>query len=331
MKAIIPAAGIGKRLQPHTLNRPKVMVPIAGKPILEHISQSLFQAGFDQISVIVGYKKETITTYFDQKYPGKFKFPVQEEMKGLGHAILYGLDDVNEPALIILGDTIIDLDMTRLKDPDHNVIAVVEVEDPSRFGIVETDSEGMITEMVEKPEHPKSNLAIAGAYFIQSQKKLKKAIETLIEKNIKTRNEYQLTDALYLMLKNGEPFKALSINEWYDCGTVETLLSTSAYLLSKGSVNKGSCSNCKIIEPVYIGKGAVIEDSTIGPNVAISEDVRIVGSTISNSMINNGAQIKTSQLNNSIIGYEAKVFGYEGELSIGDEETVGSPEGIPLE
>ncbi len=126
MKAIIPAAGIGKRLQPHTYNRPKVMVPLAGKPILEHISISLFKAGFDEISVIVGYKKETIIDYFNKKYPGHFKFPVQEEMKGLGHAILYGLEDIDEPVLIILGDTIIDLDISLLKDTDNNVIAVVD-------------------------------------------------------------------------------------------------------------------------------------------------------------------------------------------------------------
>ncbi len=320
MKAIIPAAGIGKRLRPHTLNRPKVMVPIAGKPILEHISLSLFDAGFDEISVIVGYKKEIVTAYFNQKYPGKFNFSVQEEMKGLGHAILYGLKDVDEPALIILGDTIIDLDMSRLKDPDHNVIAVVEVEDPQRFGIVETDKNGTITAMVEKPEHPKSNLAIAGAYFIQSQRKLKKAIETLIEKNIKTRNEYQLTDALLIMLDNKEPFKALPINKWYDCGTTETLLSTSAYLMSKNSINEGECKNCKIIEPVYIGKGAVIEDSTIGPNAAIGSNTTISDSSIQNSIINEKAIIENSVLKAAIVGFSSIVKDHFGQISIGDND-----------
>lgn len=320
MKAIIPAAGIGVRLQPHTLNRPKVMVPVAGKPILEHISESLFDAGFDKISVIVGYKKEAIIDYFNEKYPGKFQFPVQDEMKGLGHAILYGLDDVDEPALIILGDTIIDLDMKSLQDPKHNMIAVVEVEDPRRFGIVETDAKGLITRMIEKPENPSSNLAIAGAYYIQSQKKLKHAIEQLIKNDVKTRNEYQLTDALDLMMKTGESFKALPINEWYDCGTVETLLSTSSYLLSKRSVNKGKCKNCTIIEPVYIAKGAKISNSTIGPNVAIGKDVIIKDSRIKDSMINDRAQISDCILINSIVGYSAKVIGIEGKVNVGDGE-----------
>ncbi|MCD6446629.1 MAG: NTP transferase domain-containing protein [Candidatus Marinimicrobia bacterium] len=324
MKAIIPAAGIGKRLQPHTYNRPKVMVPLAGKPILEHISISLFKAGFDEISVIVGYKKETIIDYFNKKYPGHFKFPVQEEMKGLGHAILYGLEDIDEPVLIILGDTIIDLDMSLLKGTDNNVIAVVEVEDPSRFGIVETNEQGKIIRMIEKPKNPQSNLAIAGAYYIQSQRKLKSAIETLIKHDIKTRNEYQLTDALVLMMENGEIFKALSIQAWYDCGTVETLLSTNRHLLSKGTEIKGKCINCKIIDPVYISEGAMITNSTIGPNAAIGEHVSVKGSSIDDSMINNGAEIIDSKLHNSIVGYGTKVSGYEGELNIGDEETLST-------
>ena len=322
MKAIIPAAGIGIRLQPHTLNRPKVMVPLAGKPILEHISISLFEAGFDEISVIVGYKKEAIIDYFDVKYPGHFKFPVQEEMKGLGHAILYGLEDIDEPVLIILGDTIIDLDMSLLSDPKNNIIAVVEVEDPSRFGIVETNDEGIITRMVEKPEEPQSNLAIAGAYYIQSQKKLKHAIETLIKNNIKTRDEYQLTDALVHMMNNGETFKALPIEAWYDCGTVETLLSTNRHLLSKRSEILGKCINCEIIGPVYIGAGSVISNSVIGPNLAVGENVSIEQAEIKESIINSNSKIKNSNLKNSIVGYKSTVENYSGILNIGDEDVV---------
>jgi glucose-1-phosphate thymidylyltransferase len=323
MKAIIPAAGMGSRLQPHTDNRPKVMVPIAGKPILEHISESLFKAGFDKISVIVGYKKEAVIDYFSKNYPGKFDFPVQKEMKGIAHAVLYALEDVDEPALIILGDTIIDLDMEKLKDPKHNVIGVVRVDDPSRFGIVETDKRGFITNMVEKPEYPKSDLAIAGAYFIQSQRTLKFAIEELIKNDVKTRNEYQLTDALSLMMKTGESFKALPINKWYDCGTVETLLSTSAYLMSLLSVNEGDCENCKIIEPVYIAKGAKISNSTIGPNVAIGKNALVADSTISDSILNDGAELKNTCTKHSIIGYYARIDNVQSDyLSIEDKKVI---------
>ncbi|MBN2781452.1 MAG: NTP transferase domain-containing protein, partial [Candidatus Marinimicrobia bacterium] len=302
MKAIIPAAGIGKRLQPHTLNRPKVMVPVAGKPILEHISSALLEAGFNEISVIVGYKKESIVDYFTAKYPGTFTFPVQEEMKGLAHAVLYGLDDVEEPVLIILGDTIIDMDLSIFHDGRENMIAVVEVEDPKRFGIVETDEKGRITGMVEKPENPTSNQAIAGVYFLKNQQKLKQAIETLIRDDIRTRNEYQLTDALALMMRSGEPFRAVPIKAWYDCGTPETLLSTNRFLLTKHAANHGTCVDCILHEPVYIGKGTRIEHSEIGPDVAIGNDVKILHSCIKNSMVFAGAVLQDVDLHDSLIG-----------------------------
>jgi glucose-1-phosphate thymidylyltransferase len=144
----------------------------------------------------------------------------------------------------------------------------------------------------------------------------------LIKNDVKTRNEYQLTDALDLMMKTGESFKAITINEWYDCGTVDTLLSTSSYLLSKKSVNNGECENCKIIEPVYIGKGANISNSSIGPNVAIGEKACVQGSIISDSMINDYAQIRDSELENSIVGYRSRVVDYKGSVNIGDDEII---------
>jgi glucose-1-phosphate thymidylyltransferase len=322
MKAIIPAAGIGKRLQPHTFNRPKVMVPVAGKPILEHIAVSMFDSGFDRLCVIVGYKKEAVTDYFNKEYPGRFSFPVQEEMKGLAHAVLYGLEDTDEPALIILGDTIIDMDFSRFKGSRENIIAVVRVDDPSRFGIVETDKEGFITGMVEKPEKPQSDLAIAGAYFIRDQRKLKLAIEELISRKIKTRGEFQLTDALALMMERGDRFKAMPINDWYDCGKPETLLSTNRFLLRTHGENHGQCTGCTIHEPVYIGAGSRIENSEIGPDVAIGKNVTISDSKIVNSMIFRGATVECSELHDSLIGEYARIKDVKGALNTGDKEQV---------
>ncbi|MDZ7820748.1 MAG: sugar phosphate nucleotidyltransferase [Candidatus Marinimicrobia bacterium] len=275
MKAIIPAAGIGKRLRPHTFNRPKVMVPVAGKPILEHIAGALFESGFNELSVIVGYQKATVIDHFEEHYPGRCRFFVQEKMEGLAHAVLMGLEDRDEPALIILGDTIIDMDLRRFQDSNENIIAVVRVEDPSRFGIVETDREGFITGMVEKPEHPQSDLAIAGAYFLKSQRRLKAAIEELIDKGIRTRGEFQLTDALAIMMEGGERFRAMPINDWYDCGKPGTLLSTNRFILSRRSGNRGECVNCTLKDPVYIDEGSRIENSAIGPDVAIGKNVTI--------------------------------------------------------
>ncbi|MDX9778280.1 MAG: sugar phosphate nucleotidyltransferase [bacterium] len=322
MKAIIPAAGAGTRLQPHTFNRPKVMVPVAGKPILEHISESLFSAGIDHITVIVGYKQKTVTDYFNTEFPGKFSFITQKEMKGLAHAIRYGLEDRDEPVLIILGDTIIDMDLRSFQDPRENRIAVAAVEDPQRFGIVETDKSGRIRAMVEKPENPPGNLAIAGVYCLQSQRKLRNAIDTLIRKDIRTRGEYQLTDALRVMMDQGEKFKAEPIRAWYDCGTAETLLSTSAYLLTKHAANHGQYNNLRLHEPVYIGHGSCIENSEIGPNVAIGENVRIRGSKIRNSMIFSHAKLENCDLQDTLIGERSRVRNAKGSLNIGDDETV---------
>ncbi|MDZ7796261.1 MAG: sugar phosphate nucleotidyltransferase [Candidatus Marinimicrobia bacterium] len=322
MKAIIPAAGIGKRLRPHTFNRPKVMVPVAGKPILEHIAEALFQSGFNELSIIVGYQKETVIDHFEDRYPGRCRFLVQEEMKGLAHAILLGLEDRDEPALIILGDTIIDMDLSRFRDSKENIIAVVKVNDPSRFGIVETDKNGFITDMVEKPENPESDLAIAGAYFIKSQSRLKAAIEELLEKEIRTRGEFQLTDALAIMMDKGERFKAMPINDWYDCGKPETLLSTNRFILSKGTDNRGECINSRIVEPVYIDEGSRIENCTVGPDVAVGKNVSIQDSEIQNSMIFEGAELKKTTLSDSIVGRSARVSGFRGTLNTGDENAI---------
>lgn len=323
MKAIIPAAGMGKRLVPHTLNRPKVMVPLAGKPMLAIIADSLLKAGFDTLSIIVGYKKEAITDYFSKDYPGCCQFFIQEEMKGLGHAILYGLEDVDEPALIILGDTIIDVDLSHIHKMSENMIGVVRVDDPTRFGIVEVDEEKHIISMVEKPENPPSDLAISGLYYIRSQRILKKAIEKLIEKDIKTRGEYQLTDALVLMLEEGETFIAEEISGWYDCGTRKTLLSTNTHLLENGYAEKLSeCENVKIIEPVYIGKNVKLSNSYIGPNVSICDNVTIDRSVIQDSMLFKGSTVTGCKLDNSLLGVGAKADAVIGQINIGDDQVV---------
>jgi len=326
MKAIIPAAGIGKRLRPHTFNRPKVMVPVAGKPILEHIAEALFDSGFSELSIIVGYQKDTVVDHFEERFPGRCHYVVQKEMEGLAHAILLGLEDKDEPALIILGDTIIDMDLGRFRDSEENIVAVVRVEDPSRFGIVETDAQGFITDMVEKPEHPKSDLAIAGAYFIKSQRRLKAAIEELIDRQVRTRGEFQLTDALAIMMRDGEKFKAMPIRDWYDCGKPGTLLSTNRFILGKRKEKRGECVNCSIEEPVYIDEGSRIEDSHIGPDVAIGKNVRIRDSRIRNSMVFEGAALDTVRIRDSIIGRNARVSRFSGTLNTGDENTVRGSE-----
>ena len=294
------------------------MLNVAGKPILAHIVEDLIRAGFDEISIIVGYKKEVIIDYFDNNYPVKFSFPVQEEMLGLGHAVSYGLEPNSDPALILLGDTIFQTDFARYTDFADNTLAVVEVEDPQRFGIVETDASMKILSMIEKPENPPGNLAIAGLYYIKDQSLLMDAIDELVEKNIRTRGEYQLTDALMLMLNKGEKFVADKIAGWYDCGKKETLISTSAVLLGDKNTVLGRAENSMLIPPVFIGEGAIVRHSILGPNVTVSDSARVEHSMAEHCIFNNDSSVKYSHLKNSIIGTASEVIGKSTEINIGD-------------
>jgi len=318
MKAIIPAAGIGTRLRPHTLTRPKVMLTVAGKPIIGHIADTLMDAGINQLSVIVGYKKERVIEYFSKITGLECEFPVQKEMKGLGHAVLYGLEAVDEPVLIILGDTIINTDYKAFISRDTHTLGVVQVDDPRRFGIVETDKENRILSMVEKPENPPGNLAIAGLYLIRNQGLLKESIERLVRDNIKTRNEYQLTDALKIMMDQGEIFTASEIESWLDCGKMETLLETNRQILEQKGNKTGKTENCVIIPPVYIATDAEIKDCVIGPYVSVSSKAKIRNSVIRDSIIYEEAEIQQCLLSGAVIGQNATVKGELKALNLGD-------------
>ena len=235
LRVIIPVAGVGTRLRPHTHTAPKVMLQVAGKPMIGHILDELKQYPVEEITLIVGHLGEAICTYVKQAYDFKFKFITQEELKGLGHAIWLTGDlyrDLKEPLLIILGDTIFEADFKSIIGSDSNWIGVKEVEDPRRFGIVELE-DGRIRAMVEKPEHPTTNLAIVGIYYFTSGNLLYTCLDEIVLSGKTTKGEYQLTDALQLMLERGALMKPFMIDGWYDCGKPETLLSTNRILLSK--------------------------------------------------------------------------------------------------
>ncbi len=318
MKAVIPAAGMGKRLLPHTLALPKVMLNVAGKPILAHIVEDLIRVGFTEISIIVGYRKDVIIEYFQDRYPVKFNFPVQTEMLGLGHAVRYGLEDSRSPVLILLGDTIFRTDLARFRNLDVNTLGVAEVTDPRRFGIVSTDSEQHITDLVEKPENPPSNLAIAGLYYIREQGQLLRAIDRLIREDRRTRDEFQLTDALKIMIDSGDVFQAEHIDGWYDCGKKETLISTSGALLGDQNTILGRSEDCVLIPPVHIGKNASVKRCILGPNVTVSEDSIVEDSIAQSCIFNTGSQIFNSVLRDSIIGSGAVVQGKHSILNLSD-------------
>jgi len=323
MKAIIPAAGIGTRLRPHTHTIPKVLMQVAGKPILGHILDELISLGIKDVTIIVGYMGDRVREYLNKKYNQlKVNYVEQEERQGLGHAIYLSAKyhSNNEPVLIILGDTIFKADLKSIVGKKETYIGVKEVDDPKRFGIVELDGD-RIVKLIEKPSEPKTNLAIVGIYYIWNTKLLFSALNEIVTKGITTKGEYQLTDALQIMLDKGEVMKFFTIDGWYDCGKAETLLFTNKELLSQSksfSFNENNMKQTVIIPPVFIDDTVKIKNSVIGPYVSIAEGSNIENAIVRNSIINENAEIKNILLDESIIGDNACVSGNYYKLNVGD-------------
>ncbi|MBC8213303.1 MAG: nucleotidyltransferase family protein [Candidatus Marinimicrobia bacterium] len=286
MKAIIPVAGHGTRLEPHTLKLQKCLLPVAGKPVIEHILDILISVGISEFTFIIGHFGEQVVQ-FTKKYTNvKFNFVKQEERLGLGHAIYQGLEKQETPIVIVLGDAILELDYSKLIENSNSVVGVAEVPDPERFGIVELDGQ-FISKFHEKPKHPPSNLAISGVYKINSQKQLAESIEYLMANDIRTKGEYQLTDALQNMLDNGSVFVQHTIDNCLDCGIPETLLQTNRILL--GRINQNSThSESKIenskLQFATISKGCLVENSTL-ENVIMLPNSKVLNQNISDCIV----------------------------------------------
>ena len=323
MKAVIPLAGIGKRLRPLTHTSPKALVPVAGKPILGHIVDSLIETGVTELVPIIGYMGDQIRDYLSENYDIPVNFVVQTEQKGIAHAVSLTREYADDSELIIiLGDTIIDADFSKIPGAGDYVLGVREVDDPHRFGICDV-SGGRITGIEEKPDNPKSNLAVVGLYYFKDSSLLYKSCEYVIKNDIRTKGEYQLTDALSNMIENGVKFIPYEIDNWFDCGRVETLLDTNSTLLrDKKSGYAGGDS--VIIDPCFIGDGSLIRDSIIGPDVTVAKGCRIENSIIRNSIISENCTVSGANLADSVLGKGAEVRGKPGRLNISDDSQVDS-------
>jgi glucose-1-phosphate thymidylyltransferase len=319
---IIPVAGEGTRLRPHTHAVPKSLLYVAGKPILGHILDSLQDLDISNFVIVLGAKADAIID-FCNRYPRDFKYVLQEKRLGLGHAIHLGAQDLEGPTLALLGDTIIDVDYKSFAGSKSNVLAVKEVADPKRFGIVEVKGDDVVR-LEEKPKDPKSNLAIVGLYYFRDVARVAKAVDYIMQEDIKTRNEYQLTDALRYMLDKGEKFKIVKIENWYDCGTAASLIDTNRHLLKKTHHYKKREKSI-ILSPVYIADSATITESIVGPNVSVGEDVVISNSIVKDSILNNGAKVENALLVESIIGTKASVKSGYKRLSVSDSSVVEYP------
>ena len=317
MKAIVPAAGIGKRLRPHTLTTPKVLFNVAGKPIIGHILDFLIDGAIDDIVVVVGYESSQVERYLQERYPEVTQTVQQNERRGLGHAVLKALEDIEESVLIMLGDTIIDIDLKKILKSSNSCIGVREVPNPEAFGIVEMDGQ-YVRKLVEKPEKPTGNLAIAGIYLIQNQMKLKRSIERLIEQNVTTKGEIQLTDGLQDMLDSGEQIEVFNINNWYDCGSWESILETNKILLDKSGSSVPAVKDSVINAPCYIDSTVQLINSIVGPYVTLDEGAIVKNTIISDSVVAKGATLENCSISGSLIGEHAHVQGTVRKLSVGD-------------
>jgi glucose-1-phosphate thymidylyltransferase len=330
MKAVIPTAGEGTRLRPFTHTVPKVLLRVADKPILEHIIDKLIDVGVDEVTCVVGYLGKQIEDFVKETYPDlKTNFVEQEEPRGLGHAIHltapFHRDD-DTPLLIILGDTIIEAELSELKDAETSMIGVREVEDPRRFGVVETDGD-QVKSMVEKPDDPPSNMAIVGIYYLTNAAPVYDALAENVKNEEKTRGEIQLTDALQKAIDNGLTMRTFPVEGWHDCGTPETLLETNRKMLEKRFPDTSEelqkkYPTLRAHPPVYIADSAEISDSIVGPNVSIGEGVKLKRSIVRNSILNEKSSVQNVILADSIIGSEARVRESSLRMNVGAQSEV---------
>jgi glucose-1-phosphate thymidylyltransferase len=325
MKLIIPMAGRGTRVRPHSHTTPKPLLPVAGTMIIERIVETFARTldrTIDEIVYILGpdFGREIKETLKDmsKRHNAKATFRVQDVALGTAHAVSCANEDLSGEVIIVFADTIFDSKDKVMVDDADSVIWLKEVEDPSRFGVAVHDGD-TITDFVEKPSEPISNLAIIGVYYFKKGEDLKKEILFLLENNVTGHgNEYQLTDALDRLLKDGKVFKKATVDEWLDCGTLPAWLETTGEILAKENHSYGSYPGTTIHPPVYIGDNVDISDSVIGPKVSIEAGTVIKNSTVKNSIIQKNVLLTGCRLNDSTVGNYAELTGAEGEVHVGD-------------
>lgn len=326
MKAIIPVAGAGTKLRPHTYTQPKALIPLAGKTILSVIVDQLKEAGITEFVFIIGYLGEKIRDYVTINYPElTCHFVNQVDRHGTGHAVALTKEIIgNDEVIIVLGDTIVECDLKEVLDSPYSMLGVKKVDDPRAFGVAEIEEDGFISHVVEKPAIPKSNMALVGIYKIKETDFLFGCLDTIIQSTTDY-NDLNLTDALDCMIQKGAKFQSFKVSNWFDCGKKETLLESNSILLKKFGGNvfeENEFQNTIIIPPVSIGEGCMIKNSVIGPNVAIGEYTTVTNAIIKDSIIGSYSHLNEIVLNSSLIGSDAEVKGVSRNLNIGDNTAI---------
>lgn len=325
MKVIIPLAGKGTRLRPHTHVTPKPMLKVAGRPVMSYVMDDIAKLGdVEQVVYITGHLKEKVEVFAKGAYKFPSVFVEQQVQDGTAGAVNLARPFVDQPVLIVFVDTIFDADLSIVHDIDADgVIWTMEVEDYQRFGVVVTDADGFMTKIVEKPTTPISKRANIGLYYIRNWQLLFEGIDHVL-RTAPTKGEWYLTDAFQYMIDKGARIKVVDVAGWYDAGQLETLLATNRTMLEKGRARQPDAmgEGATIIAPVYIEDGVTIERTTVGPNVSLGKGSVIRNSTIRDSVIGENTTIEHATLHDSFIGDGAVLHGVCGAVSVGDQSSI---------
>lgn len=326
LKVVIPMAGLGTRLRPHTWSKPKQLVSVAGKAVLGHVLDMLSTIPDSQqieLVNIVGYLGDQIESYINENYPQlRAHYVMQEDPRGQSHALHLAQEYLHGPMLMIFADTLVETDLSFLPSESAGAIAwVKEVPDPRRFGVADVGADGWVRRLIEKPTDTNINLAVVGFYYFAHAEELIAAIDEQLRRDIQTKGEYFLADAVNIMLENNLKMRTQRVDVWLDAGTPEALLETNTYLLSHGEENDQSAlrnENSVIIPPVFIHPTATIHESVIGPFASIGAGCSVRNSIIRNSILEDDAEVIGAILENSIIGRKALIERRPGVLNAGD-------------
>lgn len=335
MKAVVPAAGEGTRLYPQTHTRPKPMVRVAGKPVLGHILDDVVDSPIDEVVVVVGVMREAVVEYVQRHYGHvlETRFVEQDSPEGLAHAVYQARPAVeDEPLVVALGDMLFERGYTHALAAHRELgavdgsIGVKRVDDPGSYGVV-TVEDGRVVDLAEKPDDPDSDLAISGVYVFEDAGRLFDAVEHLLAEDVRgAGGEYQLTDALALLVEQGATFGTFEVAEWYDCGRPETLLAANRVLLERRADGGRTASiygdSSVVLPPADVGDDVTLAGSAVGPYVSIDDGAEIVDSHVTNAIVGREATLRQVNLDRSIVGDGATVTGTPKELNVGDSSHV---------
>ncbi len=322
MDIIMPVAGLGSRLRPHTWTRPKPLVSVAGKPMLEHVIDRVRPLEPTRLVFITGYLGDQIETWARDAYGKEFDlaFVVQPEMRGQTDAIVRTRHLNSTNALVLFPDMLFEADFSKLRETTHDAVMFTKhVEDPSALGVAVVGNDGFITQLIEKPSEPISKLAVIGIYYFRDMTQLYTAIDEQMRLGISLKNEYFIADAMQLMINAGLKISTAPVTEWEDCGSVANLLATNRWQLDRMDTPAVTRGGSVILQPSVIAESAHIEGSVVGPHASIGEGVVIRDSIVRESVVEAKATIEHAIVEKSLIGRRAKVRGSAAHLNVGDD------------